>query len=389
MCDIKNKYNLLQMLVSPVIILLLALTATSCRSNNLPKQGKFDWPMYLHDTSNSGRTNIKMELPESISWTVSYSQIKAEDQRVSDVVISGNKAFFITADGFLRALDVVDGTEEWKLYIRSQIPDVAPCVSGDLVFSNVEPIVLAVSKDKPREIWRFRTIGNVSRPTTPLVPSHRCIYFGTADGNFYSISETDGHMVWRTDLTGNSQGNQAPCIIAGRVFIPSGGQVYGLDADSGSVVWKSNASKDGIDSAVVFDTGRLYFVGMETLYCLDAETGDTIWSEKIPGADIGGPIIIDNKVIIGGDVLYCMDKGSGELMWQINDIGTVTTPIVSVNGLAVFGTDKGSLHFLDVETHKVIRELQLKGSVPSTISITKDRIIVGSQEGIITCFGRK
>jgi outer membrane protein assembly factor BamB len=105
-----------------------------------------------------------------------------------------------------------------------------------------------------------------------------------------------------------------------------------LDADTGSVLWKTPFEKefrdrqggDGPRATPAVNDGRVYVIGARgKLVCLDAAEGREVWSRQFdnpPQWGYSGSVLVDGElaiVPIGGEgALRAVDKQSGKDVWQ-------------------------------------------------------------------------
>lgn len=120
----------------------------------------------------------------------------------------------------------------------------------------------------------------------------------------FSVNEATGGFL--NEVTGY------PIVADGCVFFGSNsgrtgpGWVFALDADGGSVVWKTKVS-DGIYSTVAVDNGIVYAfvsrVGSPYVVALDARTGQVLWQTTVDtqqGSDaVSSPVVYDGMVWVG------------------------------------------------------------------------------------------
>ena len=90
----------------------------------------------------------------------------------------------------------------------------------------------------PREFhgikWKFVTGSRVIG--SPVIYDN-AIYFGSDDGNVYSVDAENGRQLWKTSTRGPVP--CTPAIVKGTVYVGSyDGKFYALDTKTGNVKWK-------------------------------------------------------------------------------------------------------------------------------------------------------
>ena len=181
------------------------------------------------------------------------------------------------------------------------------------------------------------------------------MYFSSYDGNVYALDARTGKQRWKFAFAGEHRftakhlhGAQpadeampdpfdfflsSPAVVRNTVYLGSGdGNVYALDAESGTLRWKFHTGNVVHASpAVANDT---VYVGSwdSFFYALDASTGTLRWRFKT-GEDpkIFNQVGIQSSAVIAGDMvyfgcrdsqLYALDATSGEKRWSFDNKGS-------------------------------------------------------------------
>ena len=126
---------------------------------------------------------------------------------------------------------------------------------------------------------RTRCCGG-SRPATRCF--HRLplpmawLYIGSTDKNLYALNANTGTLVWK--YTMGQQILSSPAVINGVVYVGSlDNNLYALDAATGALLWKY-AAGGGIASSPAIVNGVVY-VGCrdKDIYALNAANGALLW----------------------------------------------------------------------------------------------------------------
>jgi outer membrane protein assembly factor BamB len=110
-----------------------------------------------------------------------------------------------------------------------------------------------------------------------------------------------------------------PAVAGGKVYVGSwDGNVYCLDADTGSKIWNYSTGSI-VDSSPAVCDGKVYVGSYDCkVYCLDADTGLKIWNYTTGNEVRSSPAVVDGKVYVGswdGNV-YCLDADNGSKIWN-------------------------------------------------------------------------
>ena len=130
------------------------------------------------------------------------------------------------------------------------------------------------------------------------------VYFGSGDGNIYSLNAASGTLNWKFK-TGDVV-HASPAIADGTLFVGSwDSYFYALDAATGKEKWRFKTGEDpdihnqvGIQSSAAVADGMVYFGCRDShLYALDAKSGEKKWEFRAKGSWIvSSPAVKDGKV---------------------------------------------------------------------------------------------
>jgi len=200
--------------------------------------------------------------------------------------------------------------------------------------------------------WKFHAGGSVKGG---LALSEGKLYFGTYGGQVYAISQRGGKQVWHTGTSGANFGLSAgnfyatPAVAYGRVYIGNtDGNMYSFSQDNGKLAWRRGTGSYVYASPAVAQVpgGKptVYFGSYDgTFYALDARSGATRWSFA-DGGKISGA-----ATVVGGLVYYsnwgkrdttALSARTGKKIWH-SPRGAFN-PIVS-NGQEIYITGFSSV----------------------------------------------
>ncbi|MFP9192650.1 PQQ-binding-like beta-propeller repeat protein [Natrialbaceae archaeon A-CW1-1] len=104
-----------------------------------------------------------------------------------------------------------------------------------------------------------------------------------------------------------------------RVYTLSDGRVYGIDAEDGSLTWKTDDI--GAGRSVAIDGDTLY-VAADPIQALDVATGEIRWQSEISSLEMAighGTVYISSD-----DTVYALDADDGSIRWERESV-TVET----------------------------------------------------------------
>lgn len=183
-----------------------------------------------------------------------------------------------------------------------------------------------------------------------------------ADGSLFTIeSRPERSVVARDAATGTLQWTTTvdrggamgmPSVSDESILVQSYGLLFGVDRQSGDVLWEHDIGRGSPGCPVVTDDVAYFANGAYTdwpaeVFAFDISTGERQWQTKLPDseADLAGSVAVnDDYVFIAAGDIRAYDLTDGSEVWQTEvDSPAETTPTV-FDG-AVYVTDSGgTLH---------------------------------------------
>ena len=219
----------------------------------------------------------------------------------------------------------------WKFHTKGEVNSSPAIVHGVVYVGSNDGNLYAIDQRTGSQKWAFQTKGRV--PSSPAV-ANGLVYFGSYDGNFYAIDAGSGKLAWKfptpgerrfagTHLHGSIPMGEtmpdpfdmylsSPVLLNGAVYFGSGdGNVYALDAATGSLKWKFQTG-DVVHSSPAIADGRVFVGSWDSyLYALDATTGKELWRFKTgEDADTHNQVGIQSSPTVADGVVYfgCRDS---------------------------------------------------------------------------------
>jgi hypothetical protein len=184
-------------------------------------------------------------------------------------------------------------------------------------------------------------------------------------GVVVALDRSTGEELWRTGEDA-VQGNlvSGPVVADGMILVFEPGSVIALDAADGRFLWRSEIvnplttpfSPQGISTlAPVSADGTVYAVDVTgRAYGLDAETGTVLWDHALNDpSPLTPPVLTGAHLLVPANSgsLYAIDRGTGHLAFQIDageaflrglaDAGDVLVAVTGVEDaeIVAFGED--------------------------------------------------
>jgi len=310
---------------------------------------------------------------------------------------------------------------KWKFHTAGRVISSPAIASGVVYVGSTDGNLYAVDADSGAEKWKFKTQSWVN--SSPAIASG-VVYFASYDSNFYALDAATGQLKWKFQTAGERRfaGKHlhhlepaaetmpdpwdfylsSPALWNGAVYFGSGdGNVYALDAASGTLKWKFHTG-DVVHASPAIANGTLFIGSWDSyLYALDASTGQEKWRFKTgDDPDIhnhvgiqSSPVVVDGAVFFGcrDANVYAVDAATGKQKWSFANEGSWVnnTPLV-YGGKVYFGTSiPGILHAVDAKTGVAAFQLPTGTPVFSSMAVTHDTLYMGNFGGKLTAIDLK
>ena len=350
-------------------LILLASLVLSC--TGLSAQ---DTPMFRNDLAHTGVYSAGVPQLHGVKWT-----FRTHDEIVSSPAIVNGVVYVGSNDGNLYAIDRQTGTQKWKFTTESRVNSSPAVANGLVYFGSYDGNFYAVSADTGKLQWKFRNAGERRYAATHL---HGSLPAGETMPDPFDVYLS------------------SPAVWNGAVYFGSGdGNVYALDAATGSLKWKFKTG-DVVHASPAIVDGKLYIGSWDSyFYALDANSGKELWRFKTgEDPDIHNQVGIQSSATVGNGIVYfgcrdsnfyAVDAATGKQRWVFNNKGSwvITSPIAHEGKVYFATSDTKLLHILDAQTGT---SLEPKASVKFNWPIFSSPAIAGStlylaaQDGILT-----
>jgi outer membrane protein assembly factor BamB len=280
-------------------------------------------------------------------------------------------------DSNLYALQATDGSLKWKLHTNGAVAS-SPAVYNGLVYCcSYDGYCYAVHAGNGEVAWKFKTGGEKKVGAYGLwtmKPSG--LYMEDLYDFFLSSPVVDAGNKNATVYFGSSDGN-----------------LYAVDADSGTLRWKF-ATNGIIHTSPAIKNGTVYIGSWDTwLYAIDAQTGKEKWKFKTQNQPVyhllegiqASPAVSDSIVFIGArdGYFYAINANAGTLLWKFGcDNSWVLTTAAIQDSTVYFCTSDSYLFLaLDIKTGREKYRLKTNGYNYSSPAIAGSTAYFGDFTG--------
>lgn len=252
----------------------------------------------------------------------------------------------------LYAVDVTDGTEQWK---RRCKPGPGEVVSdGDRVFAAVEgesgqfDTLTAFDLDSGKVLWKGTPVEGEMIGYATIYGSQIVVLSGEYDA--YCLDKRTGNVEW--SWTPNDRGMHS--VDEEFVYIgDSSGTIYGLDRSNGATEWSLDLEVDRTPHPIVTGERIVCSCGSRGLVSIDRSSMEVCWRYGTVGL-MRMPSIDDERIYMGNTNgrLVAVDRTDGEHAWKFRAEGQIEYPATTGETVYVPSNDS-SVYSIDAASGTV------------------------------------
>src|SRR2546423_5576762 len=228
------------------------------------------------------------------------------------------------------------------------------------------------------------------------------MWLGNATRVFYGTGQIkDGQLtvVWQVetgftsgrlhdDPWGGTSWPGQPSIKDDRVYFPSAdGNLYCVNKDDGSVIWKFKA-KDSFKATPVILEDRILASGLDHhLYCISAKDGSLVWDYETGFEVDGSTIVSDGRIYFGGEDhnFYCLNLTDGKLIYKVL-VGSVEGSITMNDGRVYLSTEQGDIYCLNPADGSTIWKSRIGADSDSTPAVANGFVYTAAEDGVVRAY---
>lgn len=321
----------------------------------------------------------------------------------SGAVVTENKLYVGSADGFLYALNKVDGKLQWKFESQGAIAGSPALVDNMIIFSSRDNHVYAVHATSGELIWKFQMQPILEAYTTweyftpaPVI-SGTLVYVGSGDGNLYALNTKDGKVKWKYEV--GARIRATPLLTGEVIYQPANdGVVYVLSANEGRLLWDFRTEGASLDKSAGFDRtciftkpslkDNLLVFGSRDgrTYAVDIITHKAKWSFTY-GSTWAMSTAVDNETVFAGwstnNTFCAIDLKTGHEKWKYQCGSVIYSTAVIRDDQVIFGSADGNLYSLYKDTGKKVWQYNVGSEIHASPVYDGNTIYFGSDNGYL------
>jgi outer membrane protein assembly factor BamB len=362
-------------------------------------QSGYSW---THTASNPRETTLS---PTNVgSLEVAWSRSLGVDQSVeASVAVSGGRAYVLTFDGTLAALQAATGRRVWSVSVGGSSATTSPALTAHDVIASYETDhawTAAFDRQTGARTWTASLSGHATM-ATPVVVGN-AVYLATGS-DIYRLSASTGDIVWHRTITTDpeSSGVWGPVAVSADgahvVAATLDGTVFDLRTSTGAIRWQTTAGGG------IFRGGPA--ISGDTIYVPEGATGaegggfDIVALRLADGVQVWRGFAGDDihtTPAVGGGLVYigaidtgfrALDAGTGAERWAIESLPEIWSQAAVANGVVYVSTES-TFFAADARTGTQLFSTVI-GSGFANMSppvVWSGQLYVGSGEGIVRAF---
>lgn len=330
------------------------------------------------------------------------------------IAAEGN-VYTLNTQGIVKSFDLAEGKRRWRVKAVPRGEEESGAMGGGLAYAGSYLYVTsgykqltALDAETGDLVW--------SAPTTspargaPTVHDNR-VYVITLDNKLHVFNAQTGQPLWThaglTEVT-NLLGTASPAADRSVVVLPlSSGELYGLRAENGQLIWEDNLSavrRIGALSSIadirglpVIDKGLVYAISYSgRMVALDQVTGQRLWQREIGGAETpwaAGNLVF---VITIDQQLAALTRETGATRWVTHlqrweneskkDKPVVWTgPLYAGDRLMAFSSNGQAIEVNPVNG-EILKTWKTPGAVSVTPIVADKTLLVLTDNGRLTAY---
>lgn len=365
---------------------MLTVGCSGLRLDQPLRRSERDWPMFGRTPMRTHATNELVAPPLTLAWEQDISSSMGYG---SPIIIDSN-VLITNMRGELYMFNVLTGKRLGWVSLGDGIHG-SPVVEGSVVYvaaTNTRESLTAYDVVEGKALWK-RDYGDIE--VTPLLLDNK-LYFGTTAGVFLCVERYRGEREWSFRLPDNAKrkGIRSSAAAFEKVIIfgAEDGNVYGLDANTGSELWSYDTGSP-IFASPAISKGVVFIGNMAgQFFALDAKTGTKLWQTATGSAIYAAASIAEGLVLIGttGGRFLALLATDGATRWSVAFNSVINSSAVVSGNIVYVGTLKKELYALRLQDGSIMWKQTLNGRIKTTPAVAHGRLFVGTDDRMILAF---
>lgn len=358
-----------------------------------------------------------LALPAKIkkAWSVSVGE--GGDYRnalTAPPIVAEGMVYTLDARANVSAFTLQDGKKKWELSVVPPNEEGVGALGGGVAYADGKIFVtagyrslVALDAQTGKLLWRVET-ASPGRAAPTVIDGMVSIV--TMDNRLLVFGASNGSLIWKYNgvaETTNLLGAATAAADSSIIVLPlSSGDLFGLNAPDGKIMWQDNLSavrRSGPMSSIadirglpVIDRGIVFAVSYSgRMVALDQFSGQRIWQRELgsgqtPWSAGGGVFVVSTEQTLVG-----MSREKGEVHWvtplakfegKDREKTVVWSGPVMAGGRLILVSSAGEMISVDPSNGKIINTETFKsGSMISPV-VSNGTLLILTQTGELIAY---
>ena len=353
---------------------------------------------------NHAMYHLSLDSPLVEVWRADVGDGSDDDRLLlAQPVVAGDRVYTMDSASIVTAFNRNSGEEIWRIDLEDEDEEDDGFFGGGIAYEAGRifvttgfAYVYALDARTGLILWRQQVSGPIR--AAPSVSSER-VFVLTVDNQLFALSAVDGARLWEhsgIQETAGLIGTASPAVEESVLVVPySSGEIFGLLADSGRVLWSDSLSAirrvdpiadlAHIRGLPVIDRGLVVAISHSgRMVAIDERRGSRAWDIDVGGIEmpwVAGDFIF---VLTNEAQVLCLTRREGRVRWvrqleRFEDMEDLEDPIhwvgpvLAGDRLIVAGSHEQAVS-ISPYTGEVLGALDLPGS-PAMAPIVVDQTL--------------
>jgi outer membrane protein assembly factor BamB len=372
--------------------ILIAITLESCnpmRVSQMPQLQDSDWPLFGGSIGRSNVAQFQLNPPLTKVWEYDANAGYTPYAMAAE----GDFLFISNLQGEIHIVDINTGKKVLSHRFGSAIYG-SPVIDGPILYlalSKEEESLISFDLGSGKQKWSAK-LGGIE--TSPLLVGDN-LYVVTLAAELFCINKDIGLTRWSSGRPedGNvAQAHSSPVSDGHAViFCRDDGAIFAVDAQSGSLQWRTKARK-AIFATPSVSEGNLYVGALDsTFYSFDVSNGALRWKQYLDGQIFSSQAVGKDLLYVGtsNGTLYCLNCALGKIVWRYKTQASISAaPVIAGNIIYAGSLDK-TLYAFDSNGGAMLWNWKSEGRIKTAPLIHRGVLIVAQDDRTITAFKEK
>lgn len=341
------------------------------------------WPQFRGNHQLTGVSQSAVPGTLRQLWTY-----EAGDSIESSAAIAGGTVFVGSQKGELVALNLENGSVNWRFSTGSPIGESSPAYGAGVVYiGDLGGWINALNAADGRKLWAFKTGSEIK--SSPVVVGNR-VLIGSYDEHLYCLSARNGSVLWKVKTGGPV--HATPGISGGLAFIAGCDEIFrAVRISDGKEMFR--VSSDSYTGASPALRGAFAFYGTfgNEVLMISLSSRRVAWRYQHPERRFpfySSAAVTADRVVLGGrDKMVHGLNAAGKAVWTFVTGARVESSPAIVGERVFVGSNDGKFYVLNLNSGAKIWEFNAGAPLSASPAIANGRIVIGSQDGRLYCFG--